>query len=165
MDLRTGSPRIRRGTYFEIDMTATYEVKRLPRQIDQRRQWFNPVDPYGGIALAAEEVDAFDGSRGGFGGMEFPWLMTMMTPLMVAFLRDDPTMFNGERSAAFTVMTWDRGYGWRFINATAIWNEPAKSAELPGGMPGYDNVRIDFIDGVIADDGRQHSKAHSSDFA
>lgn len=149
MAYEDGSYRIRAGTHTAADMTAAYAVKAFPAQADQGSwKWFNPVGASGALAYAAEYVDSLDGGRKGFGGYQCTWTFGGLTPDMVAYLRS--TFFSAGYSAPVTIMTWDRQYGWRVLNCTARWNDPATNAE-PGGRRGYLNVTIDFINGVEAD--------------
>lgn len=143
--------RIRSGTYSEADLTTAYAVHQFPVQSDQGGlRWFQPVDPSQAVSDAAELVTALDGSRGGFGGFEFSWVFGALTTGMVKYLRD--TFFDGTGySADVTVRTFDRAYGWRVLNCKALWNDPAKEAETLPGMSGYSQLRMDFINGVIAD--------------
>ena len=147
-DLITADWRIRRGTYAETEMTSTYNVIALPIQSDQRKKWFRPIDPSGGWSRNAEIVEAFDGTRRGYGGIELSWTFTMLTPKMVDYLWFH--LFDEQYSNTFTITTWDRGFGWRVINCTGLWNDPARDADQPGGWEGYDRLRIDFVDGTIA---------------
>lgn len=152
-NLLTGDWRIRSGTWDAVDMTAAYNVKSLPRQADQRIAWWRPNDPAGALSDSAEDVEAFDGSWGQYGGLEVTWLLRQLSPLQVKFL--NVNFFHEQRyTDAITIMTWDRGSGdWVVINCKAHMRNPAREAEGPAGWAGYDGVQIDFYDATVAEVG------------
>lgn len=164
LDYNSASYRIRVGTYSEVEMTEEYEISQFPQQEDQPdfMLWHQPVDPSSAVSEVEEVVDAFDGSRGGYGGYKLTWTLVPMTPGMVQFIRN--IIFENNFTQTVTIMTWSRSEGWIVLNCMAIWNVPAQTAS-PGGMRGYLDFKIDFIEGEIAPYGRQHSRGHSSAFA
>lgn len=118
-------------------------------------EWVPPIQGSSTVSQSTETDDAFDGSRTEYGRANFSWIFFVLTPLMIRYLRN--RLFGGKTvtTAEVTVVTWDRSSGWRTLNCTALWNEPAKGAD-PTGLKGYYQLRIDFIeardastDGVI----------------
>ena len=160
-----GSARIRPGTYGTYQLTAAYDWTALPTQSDQTADvpWYPPIDPTTGqVSEVAELVTALDGTRGGFGGYEGSLVLPLLTPGMVTYLRS--YLFSGGFSAAVTLMIWDRAQGWIVLNAVLLWNDPAKSAEPRGGKRGYMNLKLDYINGTLADYGRGFSSGFSAGF-
>lgn len=133
-------------------MTADYNLIGLPRQPDQHTRWFVPNDATAPYSESVEDVQGLDGAVGEFGGINFSWVFTYLSPLQIQYLRD--TFFDGGRyTDAITVMTWDRAYGWRVVNCQARMLNPAKEAQAPDAWAGYDQLRIDFYNGAIASSG------------
>lgn len=142
--------KIRVGTYMAIDMeSSSYAWENFPLQADQPADlpWFPPMDPSGAWSEVEEIIDALDGSRSGFGGWNGSWYIAAATPNMISHIRS--TIFSNGWSADVTIVTWDRGYGWRVINCKALWNEPARTAETVYPL-GYYKLKIDFVNGVTA---------------
>lgn len=142
------------GTLYESDMQdVSKAVTAFPVQTDQALRglpWWPPVDPSSVVSEVVEVFDALDGGRSGQGGFNFSWYFAVLTPDMVKYLRS--TIFGTGFSALVTVVTWDRAYGWRYINCMALWNDPSKAA-TPGGLQGYLDLRIDFVSGTLAQAG------------
>lgn len=140
--------RIRVGTWTAIEMSFGFKVVDFPIQDDQAfLEWFPPIDPSSAISEGLIQ-DSMDSGRGAFGGYSFSWVFGQLTPLMVKYLRD--TIFAGTLfSRDVTVVAFDRSYGWRTINCKALWNDPAKTAQ-PVGLQGYQQLKIDFVNGVDA---------------
>lgn len=160
----TSSYRIRPGTWLESDMDAAYEVTQFPVQTDQLAhglQWYAPTDTSGVWAEVIELIDSLDGGRGGFGGYNGDWILPVLTPGMITYIRS--AIFAGAFSAPVTIVTWDRAGGWRVLQCTALWNEPSKSA-TPGGIQGYFDLKISFVNGVTAGSGWGFSNGFSTGF-
>lgn len=142
--------RLRAGTHTVAELTSAYDVRGFPKQSDQEGlMWFSPDES---IAREfASVTTSMDGLRGGFGNREVEWIWGALTALQVKYLRD--TFFGSALYATVTIRTWDRAYGWRVFNCTALWNEPSESAEAPVGLSGYMGLRISFINCVEAPEG------------
>lgn len=140
--------RIKVGTWTDTEMHIGNEVINWPIQDDQAYlEWFQPIDPSGAVSEGTIQ-DSMDSGRGAFGGYNLSWIFGQVTPLMTKYIRD--TIFSGTLfSREVTIVTFDRSYGWRCLNCTAVWNDPAKTAD-PVGLQGYQKLKIDFVDATVA---------------
>lgn len=144
-----GSYRLRLGHHNAADLTTAYDVTSFPIQPDQGNiPWLRPIDPSSVVKESASQVVAFNGTKGAQGQIQLSWYFAPMTPGMQQYLRN--TFFAGDEwSADVTLMTWDRSYGWRVLQAVAHWTDPTEVAE-PRHLRGYYRVRLDFVRGVPA---------------
>lgn len=156
---------IRTGTHYDNALTSAYEVRNWPLQEGQAARnwrWFDPMRQSGVVREVESVTDALDGSRAAFGGYNFSWVFAPLLPSMIVYLRS--AIFSGGWSVDVTVRTWNKAAGWQTFNALAVWNEPAEVAEA--GIPmGYHQMRVDFVNGILADPGGGFNRlAFSSGF-
>lgn len=150
------------GTVNNRDITSSDYVINWAKQADQNRRWSRPVDPSSSLREYYATAQALDGSQGFIGRYNWTWFLPWVTPKMVNYIKT--TIFSNAADVDVTVVTWDRNFGWRTLNAKAQWKDPASTAQPAPGMPGWYNFQIGFVEGVIADPGGGFSSGFSSGF-
>lgn len=143
-----GSARLGVGQIALGDFDETYELRQFPRQDDQPGivDWLPPLDGSDVYGEFVETVESMDASAGTWGNGDFDWFLGYWTPHMTKYFLD--TFFpDGAGSALVTVMTFDAGYGWRVVWATAR-RPNLKEAERVGD--GYNRVKVSFLDAEAA---------------
>lgn len=138
-----GSYRIRQGWHNAPLLTSNYEVIRFPRQADQGyTRWVIPVDESGVYDRYQDVSKAFSGKGYAEGSASFNWIMSGLSSGMAAYLID--TLFSGNASEKFTVMTWDRTRNdWRTVWCWGVLQN-ASSAGEHGYKKGFRRYRIEF---------------------
>lgn len=114
-----GSYRIRRGWHNAPELTDEYEFTRLPRLEGQGRyRWLPPVDQSSVFDQAGEHLISLGGVARFQGQPRFAWQLAGLRAVMLHYLLYDAAFFDGQASALFTVMTWDRAGTWHVVWCT-----------------------------------------------
>lgn len=145
-----GSFRLGEG---EIDLghfDETYAIELFPRQDDQPNivDWL--PEPLEGSDVYSDFDELIEDMAGGadtWGNDSFTWFMGYWSPLMVKYFIN--RFFPDKRgSRRVTVMTFDRGYGFKVVHAT-MWR-PILTDSDPAGT-GYNRVKIPFVNAVMVE--------------
>ncbi len=128
-------------------------------------QWLEPVIPSSAIRQYDAQVESLSGNRGGIGRGRGSIIFAHCTPLMLQYLRARLFPANGWwQNSTITVL--DAYRGWVVFHCKLQWNEPAEHHRLAAPAPGYFDVKIDFVEGILAPDGGEFDdEAFSDDFA
>lgn len=152
-----GSFRLRAGTYDADELTAAYEWGAFPRQLDQPAivDWLEPLATSDILKEWAALTETMDGQTGTEGGSVFTWRTPYLTPFMVDYL------ITNYSNRAVTVMSFDRGSGWRVFNA---WLQHIDKSEGTPDGTGYTGIPMRFVDAIDAPAGVAFNSDFNDDF-
>lgn len=140
-----GSYRLRQGWYSANRLGTEYEVISFPKQTGQRwDKWVIPVDESSIFDEYVQVNRALGGAGKAVGRGALTWVLSGLKPVMIAYLKDHPDIFDSKPVQKFTIMTWDRANYWHTLWVWAEW-QPASSGGDPGYKRGWMKWRIPMV--------------------
>jgi hypothetical protein len=141
-DYYTGNYRLAVGWINSVLLTSDYNVTAFPKQTDQgRAKWVNPSNENGWYNDGQETIIALGGNAIRDGQANFEWEFKGLLPQMLNYWQY--TLFNGQASEQFTIMTWDRQGRWQTVWAWGYWRTPKEFADGTWRR-GFNNVIVPF---------------------